>query len=78
MKVRRLTAASMSIISILALTTCSTVRGTTGDNSASSTGSTAGGSDKTVVTAVKVKGIAWSDRTGVGVKKWGADDGYDT
>ena len=78
MKIGRLTAASVSIASMLALTACSTVGGTTGDNSASNTGSAAGDSGKTMVTVVKVKGIAWFDRMDVGVKEWGAENGYDT
>ena len=77
MKIGRLTVASVSIASMLALTACSTVGGTTGDNSASNTGSAAGDSGKTMVTVVKVKGIAWFDRMDVGVKEWGADNGYD-
>lgn len=78
MKIGRLTAASVSIASMLALTACSTVGGTTGDNSSSNTGSAAGDSGKTMVTVVKVKGIAWFDRMDVGVKEWGAENGYDT
>ncbi len=78
MKIGRLTAASVSIASMLALTACSTVGGTTGDSSSSNTGSAAGDSSKTMVTVVKVKGIAWFDRMDVGVKEWGAENGYDT
>lgn len=75
MKIGRLTAASVSIASMLALTACSTVGGTTGDSSSSNTGSAAGDSGKTMVTVVKVKGIAWFDRMDVGVKEWGAENG---
>ena len=78
MKIGRLTAASVSIASMLALTACSTVGGTAGDSSSSNTGSAAGDSSKTMVTVVKVKGIAWFDRMDVGVKEWGAENGYDT
>ena len=78
MKIGRLTAASVSIASMLALTACSTVGGTTGDSSSSNTGSAAGDSSKTMVPVVKVKGIAWFDRMDVGVKEWGAENGYDT
>ena len=78
MKIGRLTAASVAIASVLALTACSTVGGTTGDTSASNTGSATGDPGKTMVTVVKVKGIAWFDRMDVGVKEWGADNGYDT
>lgn len=54
MKIGRLTAASVSIASMLALTACSTVGGTAGDSSSSNTGSAAGDSSKTMVTVVKV------------------------
>ena len=78
MKIGRLSAAAMSIASILALTACSTVGGTAGENPGSTTGSASGDASKTMVTVVKVKGIAWFDRMDVGVKEWGAANGYDT
>ena len=69
MKIGRLSAAAMSIASILALTACSTVGGTAGENPGSTTGSASGDASKTMVTVVKVKGIAWFDRMDVGVKE---------
>lgn len=37
-----------------------------------------GGGSTTMVTVVKVKGIAWFDRMEVGVLEWGEENGYDT
>ncbi|VEG27861.1 substrate-binding domain-containing protein [Actinomyces howellii] len=50
--------------------------GTVGESGGSS--SAGAGDSKTMVTVVKVKGIAWFDRMDVGVLEWGEANGYDT
>lgn len=60
----------------LLLSACSSVGGAGGK-----TGGNAGSGaskNKTMVTVVKVKGIAWFDRMDEGIVEWGKENGYDT
>ncbi|QPK80900.1 substrate-binding domain-containing protein [Schaalia sp. ZJ405] len=76
MKVRY-SMAAIAAASALTLGACSTVGGgssTTGDSGSKEAGTDA----QTMVTVVKVKGIAWFDRMDVGVVEWGKENGFDT
>ncbi|MDC4232503.1 hypothetical protein M3T53_02070 [Actinomyces sp. B33] len=76
MKITKTAVAALAASSMLAMTACSSVGGTTTSQSSTSTGGQI--EDKTMVTVVKVKGIAWFDRMDVGVVEWGRDNGFDT
>ncbi|MDY5156094.1 autoinducer 2 ABC transporter substrate-binding protein [Actinotignum sp. GS-2025f] len=74
MKLR--TCLAMLATGSLFLSACGSVGGA-GNNSGGNAG--AGSPDnKTMVTVVKVKGIAWFDRMDEGVVEWGKENGYDT
>lgn len=77
MKMTKLALTALAGLSAVSMAACSSV-GSTGATESASPSADSGASNKTMVTVVKVKGIAWFDRMDVGVTEWGEENGYDT
>src|SRR5688572_5508938 len=78
MKLLRTSAIAAAGLSALLMTGCGSVNDGPAAGAAASLAGDKKASDMTMVTVVKLKGIAWFDRMDVGVREYGKRTGIDT